>query len=150
MLQKIIKAVLITVVVTISAASGLAQYSQPIRDVDNSARQPMKYSVNYTTGPDSTSSHRVASVPLGKRLVVEHIQASCDKNIGYLILTETGPKVPLNATTFIPPSTQAGTIFFTDHSLRQYCDPGVDLYVDTAPGTYFCSIIVTGYYVTLP
>jgi len=67
-------AALAAVALTTLTVPGLAQYSSPMHDVDNGARQPVQF--NFAVA-GSTSSVNVSGnayqVPAGKRLVIEHI-----------------------------------------------------------------------------
>jgi hypothetical protein len=51
------------------------QYSSPIRDIDNSARQPVNFSfnININTGSGQGSNTTAITVPTGRRLVIETI-----------------------------------------------------------------------------
>jgi hypothetical protein len=132
------------------AIPSAAQYSQPIRDVDNPARQPMKFTTTYTT--QTAVDTTIAEVPPGKRLVVEHVQVSCSTDLVYLRLRDYQLGKSPNNEISLPGVTQAGVPFFIDHHLLLYADPGSTLDINTPakPAAYTCSILVTGYYVNLP
>lgn len=66
------------VVAILCAASLPAQYSQPVRDVENPARTPVTFSRSGLFALDTSYLHlAVYTIPAGKRLVMEHIGIVC-------------------------------------------------------------------------
>ncbi|MBI4877168.1 MAG: hypothetical protein HY822_21245 [Acidobacteria bacterium] len=61
-----------------TGVTALAQYSQPVRDVENPARSPFW---SFDGGPISLSTANVilnmGTVPAGQRLVIEHVAVQC-------------------------------------------------------------------------
>src|SRR5580704_1550584 len=56
---------------------GMAQYSSPMHDVDNGARQPVAFNISLNGADGSASIFNPAyQVPAGKRLVIEQITGS--------------------------------------------------------------------------
>src|SRR5260370_12303352 len=55
-----------------------AQYSSPMRDVDNGARQPVNFSANLPVNNGSSGNTNTTAVntPAGKRLVIETISSN--------------------------------------------------------------------------
>lgn len=62
------------------SASALAQYSQPVRDVENPGHFPFFGSAGIQIAPGSASLYGVtiATVPVGKRVVLEFVAVACD------------------------------------------------------------------------
>jgi hypothetical protein len=61
-------------ILLLSSTAVLAQYSTPMRDVDNPARQPWSCDVlNYMPNVTDRNSFSCPAVPAGKRLVIEFV-----------------------------------------------------------------------------
>jgi hypothetical protein len=137
-----------------AAGSAFAQYSAPIHDVDNPARQPFK---SFVTGvpvnQNTTVDQDLVTVPANKRLVLEYVNVRC------------APATPttVQLIEFINPISEAGAItiplsnlnlgLFT--SLVSYSvDPGHKLTLQVITpnqgGPTFCDALVSGHYVNLP
>jgi hypothetical protein len=142
-----------------------AQYSTPMRDVDNPARQPVNFDVFlnlFLNTPSATFLQDSSiTVPAGKRLVIETI--SIDTTVG----TGQRPTARLESlaggkfANHIFPQTKAGSDAFSDYyqglySLRLYADPNTSITLvaarDSAGTTVNGQIVfhITGYYVNLP
>jgi hypothetical protein len=148
-------AAVVAAAIVASAGSSFAQYSQPVHDVDNPARQPAKFFLNITTLANGNPPITFVNfVPLGKRLVLEHIQISCDHDASGTGIREFDPNVKLIGGFRLPPSSPPpGNAFWIDHQLRYYADPGSELVLDLpnlGPVVFNCSFLATGYYVNLP
>lgn len=88
----------LTVIVLILSASAMAQYSSPVRDVENPGHSPFWAvgSVNLTAGGFSGSfGTSIATVPAGKRVVLEYVGVSCETAPGDSI-TEVRLQIPRN------------------------------------------------------
>jgi hypothetical protein len=147
-------AAVVAAAIVVSAGSSFAQYSQPVHDVDNPARQPAKFFLNVTELANGTPPITFAFVPFGKRLVIEHIQMSCDHDASFVGMREFDPNVNVIGGIKFPPSPPPpSSVFWIDHDLRYYADPGSELTLDIpnlGPIIYNCSFLATGYYVNLP
>jgi hypothetical protein len=144
------------------------KYSTPMRDVDNRARQPVKFSfdININAGTDQGSNSTAITVPTGKRLVIETISYQGQipsGDVGYLgisfssgagtVAGSTGGThvVPMiKLTTGVPSADYVGGLA----TPRIYCDAGSTTTVGYNRGASFgagetISVTVTGYYVNL-
>jgi hypothetical protein len=144
------------------------KYSTPMRDVDNRARQPVKFSfdISINTGTDQGSNSSAITVPTGKRLVIETISYQGkipSGEVGYLGIsfssgagTAAGPTggthvVPMiKLTTGFPSGDHIGGLA----TVRIYCDAGSTTTVGYNRGASLMtgetiSVTVTGYYVNL-
>jgi hypothetical protein len=72
------------VLATLFAASAFAQYSTPVRDVENPARTPFASSGTVTVDPGFAGvfGTPIADVPANKRLVVEYVSVTCSTPAG--------------------------------------------------------------------
>ena len=137
-----------------AASSAFAQYSTPIHDMDNPARQPFK---NFVTGlpvnANAIVDQDLVTVPAGKRLVLEYVNVRC----------APGSPTTVQLIEFINPISQTGAItvplsslnlgLFT--SLLSYSvDPGHKLTLQiVTPNngqSINCDALVSGHYVNLP
>jgi hypothetical protein len=131
-------AALTAVALTLSAVPTFAQYSSPIHDVDNPARQPVH--LQQADSPNGVFSFTV--VPANKRLVVENINVQCIANPTTNFGVNDG-NVPFEVF-FAPPTAFPGLMSV---NVRMYVNPGAQLMV-FANST--CQVDVYGYYVSLP
>jgi hypothetical protein len=145
-----------------------AQYSTPMRDVDNGARQPVNYSVQVfvLAGSGIGTNSTTVTVPNGKRLVIETISfigLVPNTETGYLMITVTaGAGTPSGATTtdhFIPMVKFYSQPGFADTiggigAFRMYADSGNTVSVSYSRGSTAGSdnvqVGITGYLVNLP
>jgi hypothetical protein len=129
-----------------------AQYSSPIHDVDNPARQPFQIANMNLVFPSLMATGRVlTTVPANKVLVVEYISAFCDNTAGLSSLASVDPS-----------NTQTGNQYLfglNDNNklstpIRLYVKAGERLEViidnNVTPATLNCNFNVTGYYVNVP
>ncbi len=144
-----------------------AQYSSPMRDVDNGARQPVNFSFTITVlsgnpqGADSTS----VTIPAGKRLVIETISYSAAVNAGeqgnLLIKVTAGAGTSTGATSafhLLPSlkqlSSSSQDLIGGIGAFRMYADAGSQVLVYynrvTTADALSVSVSITGHYVNLP
>jgi hypothetical protein len=135
----------------------LAQYSQPIHDVDNSARQP------YTDGTQFSGGFvNLTTVPAGKRLVIESISFEAFLPTGHLAYLRVGTVqsgVFSNVYSVVPGVKLLSSTVTVDYvgnsvPLKMYVNPGAALSVTfqnnfNDPLTTV-TLMVSGYYVNLP
>lgn len=145
-------AVAATAFVVFSPMAAHAQYSSPIHDVDNPARQPFQIANMNLVFPSLIATGRVlTTVPANKVLVVEYISAFCDNTAGLSSLASVDPS-----------NTQTGNQYLFDLNnnnklstfIRLYVKAGERLEViidnNVSPATLNCNFNVTGYYVNVP
>lgn len=121
-------------------ASAFAQYSSPVRDVDNPARQPVHLHSDFMPSVGVW----VTTVPANKRLVVEHVYAYCKSAINLVFLNDSAWLVGLQQPVSGSPYLSA--------PIRLYVDPGNRLGVSASSSdlSQSCTLDVVGYYVNLP
>ena len=143
----------------------------PVRDVDNPASQPFQISGVATIGSfDTGSTIELFTVPLGKRLVIEHATVFAgagegNKMIAFIstkIITTPNPDdTPFVAHALV--MTEQGTIndpvsFAASQPMRVYADPGTKVLgivartATAADGTstLTATITISGYFINLP
>jgi hypothetical protein len=159
-------------VVACIATPAVAQYSTPMKNVDNPDRFPYQESNYFTIDMPYKNAFGYFPTPSGKRYVIEHVNLSCSTPSA----TDTFPQVYLTVSknvtngtigTAVPlaPPQKTGTAafggyaFFSASSVKVYADPspydangGSAIYLnvfhtDTSvkPG---CSAVITGHSVT--
>lgn len=153
-------AALAAVALTTLTVPSMAQYSSPMRDVDNGARQPVQFVISLDGADGSTNIGGTAyQVPAGKRLVIEQITG----NVGLpspqwveckLGLT-TGSVSQNHFLRFDPPLPLNGDgQYYTTLPVRFYADPGTPVVFglgrNASTGIWGARITVSGYLVNLP
>ena len=147
------KSIQAAALLVMSAAAGFGQYSQPVHDVDNPARQPLKITGTASV-QTNTSIITVLQAPAGFATVIDRIQMSCDQ--AFFVLVEEGlvsgsSLFRLQSTYSTQP--QSGFPARMDQELLYYVDAGNKLFFDVfaaGGGITTCSYLVTGYSVKLP
>lgn len=148
-------------------AGAHAQYSTPVRDVENPARTPYASSGTTTVDPGFVGvfGTPIATVPTGKRLVVEFASVSCTTDSGNPVtVTSLGIVQRVSTGTItrnfqIPIQSQGsgafGAVYVGALATRLYADPGLsDVGVITSvqrtngTGTTNCSFSVSGHTIT--
>jgi hypothetical protein len=125
----------------------------PVQEVDNFAKHPFQAATTTLTNASNPSSLTLATVPVGKRLVIEFISATCSPTGG-------GGVVPGPLAIIAPPGVhyivltpgagvgRAGV----GQMMRLYADPGtkvnLTLYPTTNAATVACNAASSGYLVT--
>src|SRR5437868_6294201 len=145
------------------------QFSSPMRDVDNGARQPVNFGmiIFVNAGSGQGFNNTAVTIPAGKRLVIETIGFQgqvASGEIGFLNIQLTAgagtaagatfanhvmPAVKL--TSVLPASDYIGGI----GSFRMYADAGSTVTVVYNRGTFAAgsvnmAVSITGHYVNLP
>jgi hypothetical protein len=67
----------LAVLALLAPAAGLAQYSTPMRDVENPAHSPLRFSKEIDIAGSAFAQASLGNVPAGKRYVIELISVSC-------------------------------------------------------------------------
>ncbi len=92
---------------TLTVAPAAAQYSSPMRDVDNPARQPFAITKNvvpfFGTATSLDASNPVLTVPAGKRLVIETVSVNANLQSGQVGLARIGTTAGGGGASFIFP-----------------------------------------------
>jgi hypothetical protein len=140
---------------------GLAQYSTPMHDVDNGARQPVQFNINLFGAEGSFNINGSAyQVPAGKRLVIEQITARVAVDSPQWIEVRLG--LTAGSTTLAhylrldpPLALNGGNSYYTTLPVRYYADPGTSVVVGLArsggtTGSWNGSLTFSGYLVNLP
>jgi hypothetical protein len=145
----------------------LAQYSSPVRDVENAAHSPLRlgFLITVPNGATSTFNYFAANVPAGKRMVVEFVSMICEiaANQGVNVatmdfITFTGGEgfpVPMPVTKSITNGDGVNR-YFTSQLVQFYAD-GVGATIGAgvalsgpAPGKVDCFFTLSGHTVNLP
>jgi hypothetical protein len=144
-----------------------AQFSSPMRDVDNGARQPVNFSASLVvnSGDQGGSNSTAVTIPAGKRLVIETISffgivAHGEMGFGKIFVT-AGAGTAFGATNgaHVIPMVKLTTDPVSDFiggsgSLRMYADAGSTVEVAYQRGTLTGSesivVNLTGHFVNLP
>lgn len=118
---------------TLFTGQAHAQFSSPIHDVDDAARQPVEFfaDVSFADGSDSSGIFFNFIVPAGKRLVIETISAEIFVPVGQQVTAEVSTEL----NNFFPFVALPFNSKFTNNSLsedeyiatipvRMYSDPG--------------------------
>jgi hypothetical protein len=150
-----------------TAAPASAQYSSPMRDIDNPARQPFNFGKNLVLSFNTPSqlflSDPSFTVPAGKRLVIETLSIYVALAPGQLGLVKLGTLAGGVGVTHVFPLTKtyslsSGEDVYTGlHSIRMYADPGSTVFITAERNTVagialdaVFKVVITGYYVNLP
>jgi hypothetical protein len=160
---------IVALITVVFSASVLAQYSQPVRDVENPARTPFW---GWNSGTIELNSMNVqlmvGIVPVGQRLVIEHVAVNCatdaDDNISLVQITvykKTGPlsfsgaQVPVVVQKQGTNSGGKGS-WTVSQALRLYSD-GIASYAhwvtvnhSKLTATAYCFAVVSGYTLSTP
>ncbi len=145
---------------------GLAQYSSPMRDVENPAHSPYRFSGHVTVpaGQAQGSSGDIP-VPPGKRIVIEQISMSCDNvsvaSMSLLVPWQLTPQITSFFRLQLPvtqgtPDAFGFTKYFSTQSVRLYADLGAAgiqglliLSANTA-SPVSCDLSLSGYTINVP
>jgi hypothetical protein len=146
-----------------------AQYSSPIRDVENPAHSPLQvsYSVTVPNGAISISNAFVANVPSGKRMVVEYVSVTCGTLAANAVGVATLDLYALNffgstpyklAVTAAPTDGNGINRYYVAQTVRLYADSnpqsaslgGAVTLTAPAQGQFECHFAVSGYTVNMP
>ena len=139
-----------------------AQFSSPIHDVDNAARQPVQFGaeVIFTDTDFSASFSGTFTVPAGKRLVIESVDGQISVPTGEQFLAKIFTTASGVASGHALPFTSkvnfgSFDVYATAVSTRFYADPGTKVFylVDRnsgAGGSGPTEIEFSGYLVNLP
>jgi hypothetical protein len=140
--------------------AGLAQYSSPIHDVDNSARQPVQFPITLNGLDGSVNiSGSAYQVPAGKRLVIEQITGSVSLPtplfVTCFVFVTSGGNTTRHFLRFDPPiiDNSFGN-FYATLPVRIYADPGTNVVLGLArsgsSGAWTGFLTASGYLVNLP
>ncbi|HTD17017.1 MAG TPA: hypothetical protein VK673_17675 [Chthoniobacterales bacterium] len=140
-----------------------AQFSTPIHDVDNAARQPVQFvaDLGFADGSSNSFSFFGFTVPAGKRLVIETISAEIFVPIGQQVSAQVNTRMDNGFSPFV---ILPFTYKFTNNSedgyiatiaVRMYSDPGttpeVTIFRNSTQGlTTQGAVQCFGYLVDLP
>ena len=145
-----------------------AQYSSPVRDVENPAHSPLRLVFTITVPNNATSASNTfaATIPFGKRMVVEYISITCGIEALFGVDVATLDVITFDPNTGIPhamPVTKSPTNgggvnrYFASQLVRLYADglPGPNLggavaLTGPAPGHVDCQFVVSGHTVNMP
>jgi hypothetical protein len=144
----------------LSPIAAHAQYSTPMHDVDNAARQPVQFplTINGLDGSVNVSGSAYV-VPAGKRLVIEQITASVGLPTPQwaqcFIFVTSGGNTTRHFLRLDPPIVDAGFgYFYTTLSVRLYADPGTNVVLglarNSSSGAWTGFLTASGYLVNLP
>ena len=150
----------------LAAVPAMAQFSTPIRDVENPARSPFRASatINVAAGFAGVLHSPLASIPENRRLVIETVSVRCASAVGNNIVysdIRVTERVGLGSTghVFQVPIRFQGTDPFSGPtwvgvlSSRIYSDAGLGGFAsvnggvirETGTGTAFCTYSISGY-----
>jgi hypothetical protein len=159
-------AVAATAFAVFSPMAAHAQYSSPIHDVDNAARQPVHFDVTIPVNSNDSFGgiFLPQNVPAGKRLVIEEVTGnislpSGQRLIDANLITVTGGKGGIaHHIRFDPPVPggpgSSGDYTMTTVSGRFYADPGTSVQIlivrNDVAGSWSGHLTISGYLVNLP
>jgi hypothetical protein len=145
-----------------------AQYSTPMHDVDNGARQPVNFaaSIVVNSGNQIGSNNTAVTIPAGKRLVIETLSFFGFVTIGetgYIRIQVTagaGTAAGATSVAHIIPLVKLSADPISDYlggnaALRMYADAGSTVTVTYQRGTTGTNaesmqMFITGHFVNLP
>jgi hypothetical protein len=133
----------------------------PVREVFNPASQPFQASAGDLFGATETSKTFVlATVPAGKRLVIEYATASgffaAGNKMGALITTTVGGITVQHQLVMIEQGAIADPVdFAAAQPMRLYADPGTNVLgivfrTDPPSGSGGAGMTISGYYIDIP
>jgi hypothetical protein len=137
-----------------------AQYSSPMRDVDNPARQPVRFQpIIFIPAGGTSGTADLPAVPAGKRLVIETISFWARVQTGLLGTLQLNFVPMLPGAKMMTNDLNSDLIGFIG-SYRLYYDPGSSIHLTfrpsfvspgfSTPDFINCNVLITGYYVSLP
>lgn len=157
----------------IGAGPAAAQYSTPMRDVDNPDRAPYQESVSFTLDPPFVNGFAFFPTPPNKRYVIEFVSLNCTSTAGgdvfpqvYLSVRKiisptvtTGTSLALNPPQFRGPSAFGGNTYQSLTQVKAYSDwdpfaagggSGINLNVfhTAASAGASCFATITGHTIT--
>jgi hypothetical protein len=133
-----------------------------VRDVDNPASQPFQKTTSTVQSGTNVSTLTLATVPAGKRLVIEFISASGQVPLGqhvesWGVLTvapPTGGAQHELLVTAQPPAVIGDALFRTSQQVRLYADPGTSVQTiirrNSGAGSATFLMTVSGHLVDVP
>ena len=145
-----------------------AQYSSPIRDVENPAHSPLRLIFTITVPDTATSGFNqfAATIPQGKRMVVEYVSITCrieaffKVDVATLDITTFDSNSGFNSAIPVTKSPTNGfgvNRYFASQLVRLYADgnPGPNMggavgLTGPAPGNVDCTFVVSGHTVNMP
>ena len=139
----------------------MAQYSSPMHDVDDAARQPVQFDATFQTS-NTGAVITPYVVPAGKRLVIELITGRVDvppgQRIEALLTVTAGGKQLPHYLKFDPPYPAGPGVtadsFYTTLAVRLYADPptalGLSVNRNDVTGSFSGTLTFSGYLVNLP
>lgn len=87
----------LAVAMVLSSTTAFAQYSSPVRDVDNPDRFPYQESSSFSLDPPFLNHFVNFATPAGKRYVIEHVAINCQSPDNF----DTFPQVYLNVRSLV-------------------------------------------------
>lgn len=148
------------------AVPAMAQFSTPVRDVENPARTPFRASatINIANGFSGVLNSPIATIAENQRLVIEQVSVRCATASGNIVRVDltvtqrTGPSSSTGHVFSVPVQFQgadpfAGRTFVGGISSRMYSDAGIlgfssvngGVIRDNGTGTGFCAFAISGY-----
>jgi hypothetical protein len=135
-------------------------FSSPVRDIDNSARQPVFFSPTLPAlanhiGVDLGLAVNVYTVPAGKRLVITYIGFYGPSTAAFrgLLVTAhpTDTNLP-NTSQAVAPCTQVGNFNIASQQVFLFGNPGdqIDVALQVDVNGSFAGAMIAGYLVNLP
>ncbi|MBV8037122.1 hypothetical protein [Roseateles sp.] len=127
---------LLVLLFAIGAGPAAAQYSTPMRDVDNPDRAPYQESVSFTLDPPFANGFALFPTPPNKRYVIEFVSIACTSTAAsdsfpqvYLGVrkiisptTTSGASVPLAPLQYSGPAVFGGNAYYSATHLKAYSD----------------------------
>ncbi|MFT7772949.1 hypothetical protein [Roseateles sp.] len=159
----------------IGAGPAAAQYSTPMRDVDNPDRAPYQESVSFTLDPPFVNGFGLFPTPPNKRYVIEYVTISCTSTGAGDIFPQaflgvrkilsatvtTGNSLALTPPQYSGPSPFGGNVYRGATQLKAYSDwdpfaaggPGgtaisLNVFHTAASVGASCSATITGHTIT--
>jgi hypothetical protein len=147
-----VKAAILGAAFLCSTGGAQAQFSSPVHDVDNAARQPFKYYVDTLVKQNQGGFIDLVTVPAGKRLIVEYVNLFCNDTPGLVQLVDY-PNLYFTTGIITVPSVGGIKVNIFASLLKYPINAGSKLALSIGPNPYGnigCGGVVVGHFVNLP
>jgi len=168
-MRRLTRTVVVALITLAFSAAAFAQYSQPVRDVENPARTPFwGYAAGAIDAGWINNFFNTGTIPVGQRLVIEHVAVHCSLNASDSIsrVTITVVKkivdgwqifqIPLLSQQQGPDLVGGGISWVTSQQVRLHSDGvaggtvTVGVYRGNTAAAASCYATVSGYTLSMP
>ena len=165
-MHSLTRTVMIALIAVLFSAGAFAQYSQPVRDVENPARTPFLGFGSVTIPLHFINQIvSVGTIPAGQRLVIEHVAATCsadaDDSISNVSVSVYKGTPSSWSSVGVPVLAQkqgvtwtGSTTWTVSQPVRLYSDgvnsaTNVNISHSKTTATASCFVVVTGHTITM-